>query len=154
MRNDPNCERCGLTETMKHVLCECLHYAQLLWIRLGEILTKYLNLISTQYVPKVEFTQLNIIYNVLHPSLLIHIRDKLSRNTLLMLMQEIKQDIIFRRMNLPPSARLPTEPQRLAAHLNSTLTRLRSYLQYIGLAKYAKATTMLQKMMEVNLDDP
>jgi hypothetical protein len=61
MRNDPNCERCRLTETMEHTLCECLHYAQLLWIRLGEIATKYLNSISAEYVPKVEYTQLNII---------------------------------------------------------------------------------------------
>jgi hypothetical protein len=35
MRNDPNCERCGLTETMEHALCECQHYTQLLWIRLA-----------------------------------------------------------------------------------------------------------------------
>jgi hypothetical protein len=139
---------------MEHALCECPHYAQLLWNRLREILTKYLNLVSTQYVPEVELTQLNIIYNTPHPSLLIHIRDKLSRNTLLMLTQEVKRDIIFRRINLPPSARLPTAPQQLAAHLNSTLTWLHSYLQYIGLAKYANVTMMLQIMMEVTLEDP
>jgi hypothetical protein len=69
-----------------------------------------------------------------------------------MLTQEIKRDIIFQKVNLPQSARLITESQRLAAHLNSTLHRLHSYLQYIGLAKYAKATTMLQKMMEINLE--
>jgi hypothetical protein len=42
MRDNPNCERCGLPETMEHMLCECLYYAQLLWIRLGEVITKYL----------------------------------------------------------------------------------------------------------------
>jgi hypothetical protein len=153
MRNNPDCERCRLTETMEHVLCECLHYSQLLWIRLGEIITKYLNSISTQHVPKVEYSQLNVIYNVRHPSLLIHIRDKLSRNTLLMLTQETKRDIIFWRINLPPSARLITESQSLAAYLNSTLPQLHSYLQYIGLAKYANATSMLQKMLEINLEN-
>jgi hypothetical protein len=95
IRDNPNCERCGLTETMEHTLCECLHYAQLLWIKLGEVITKYLNSISTEYVPKVEYSQLNIIYNVPHPSLIIHIPDKLSRNTLLILTQEIKRDIIY-----------------------------------------------------------
>ncbi len=154
MREDPNCERCGLTETMEHALCECLHYAQLLWIRLGEIITKYLNSVSRDYVPKVEYSQLNIIYNVPHPSLLIHVRDRLSRKTLLTLTQEMKRDIIFRRMNLPPSARAITDPQRLAAHLNLTLCRLHSYLQYIGLAKYAKALEMIHKMIEINLDNP
>jgi hypothetical protein len=138
---------------MEHMLCECLYYAQLLWIRLGEVITKYLNTVSMDYVPKVEYSQLNIIFNVPHPSLIIHIPDKLSRNTLLILTQEIKRDIIYRRLNLPPSANQATDPQRLAAHLNSTFQRLHSYLQYIGLAKYAKATQMLQEMMDINLDN-
>jgi hypothetical protein len=90
MRNNPNCERCGQTETMEHTLCECLHYAQPLWIRLGEIITRYLNSVSGEHVPRVEYTQLNIIYNVPHPSILIHVNDKLSRNTLLVLTQEMK----------------------------------------------------------------
>jgi hypothetical protein len=152
MRDNLNCERCGNPETMEHMVCECLHYAQPLWIKLGEIITKYLNSISTDYVPRVEYSQLNIIFNVPHPSLILHVPDKLSRNTLLILTQEIKRDIIYRRMNLPPSANQPTDPPRLAAHLNLTLQRLHSYLQYIGLAKYAKANQMLQRMMEINLE--
>jgi hypothetical protein len=151
MRDNPNCERCGLPETTEHMLCECLHYAQLLWIKLREVITKYLNLVSTDYVPKVEYSELNIIFNVPHPSLIIHIPDKLSRNTLLILTQEIKRDIIYRRLNLPPSATQATDPPRIAAHLNSTLQRLHSYLQYIGLAKYAKVAQMLNRMIEINL---
>jgi hypothetical protein len=152
MRDNPNCERCGNPETMEHMVCECLHYAQPLWIKLGQVITKYLNLISIDHVPRVEYSQLNIIFNVPHPSLILHIPDKLSRNALLILTQEIKRDIIYRRMNLPPSANQPTDPARLTAHLNSTLQRLHSYLQYIGLAKYAKANQMLQKMIEINLE--
>jgi hypothetical protein len=95
MRNDPDCERYGATETMEHVLCECLHYSQLLWIQLREITTRHLNSISPEHVPRVEYSQLNMIYNVPHPSPLFHIRDKLSQNTLLILTQEIKRDIIF-----------------------------------------------------------
>jgi hypothetical protein len=63
---------------MEHILCECLHYSQLLWIRLGEVITTYLNSISPQYVPKLEYSQLNVIYNVRHPSLLLYICDKLT----------------------------------------------------------------------------
>jgi hypothetical protein len=154
MRNDPNCERCGLTETMEHALCECLHYAQPLWIRLGEVITRYLNSTSREYVPRVEYTQLNIIYNVPHPSILIHIHDKLSRNTLLVLMQEMKRDIIFPRMSLPSSARQISDPQRLDAHLHSTLHRLHSYLQYIGLLKYVKVLKIIRSMIEINLGGP
>jgi hypothetical protein len=122
-------------------------------ITVGEVITKYLNTISADYVPKVEYSQLDIIFNVPHPSLIIHIPDKLSRNTLLILTQELKRDIIFRRLNLPPSANQATDPPRLAAHLNSTLQRPHSYLQYIGQAKYAKATQMLHRMMEINLEN-
>jgi hypothetical protein len=151
MRNDPNCERCGQIETMEHTLCECLYYAQCLWSRLGEVFTSYLNSISEEHVPRVEYTQLNIIYNVPHPSVLLHVNDKLSRNTLLVLVQEIKRDIIFRRMNLPPSARQISSSQRLSAHLHSTLHRLQSYLKYIGLMKYGKALTMIDELIEINL---
>jgi hypothetical protein len=127
---------------------------QPLWIRLGEVITRYLNSASGEHVPRVEYTQLNIIYNVPHPSILIHVNDKLSRNTLLVLTQEMKRDIIFRRMNLPSSARQISDPQRLAAHLHSTLHRLHSYLLYIGLMKYAKSRKMISNMIEINLGNP
>jgi hypothetical protein len=87
MRDDPNWELCGHTETMEHLLCECLHYSQLLWICLGEIITEYLNSVSSQHIPRVENSQLNVIYNFPNPSLLLHIRDKLSIKALLILTQ-------------------------------------------------------------------
>ncbi len=96
MRPGPNCDKCGEVETMEHLLCECMHYSQLLWDHLGEVITRYLNADSTTYVPKVDITQLNIIYNAPHPSLLMYIPDKLTRNSLLILMQELKRYIIYR----------------------------------------------------------
>jgi hypothetical protein len=51
--------------------------------------------------------------------------------------------VTYRRMNLPPSAQQVTDPQRLTAHLYSTLRRLHSYLQYIRFVKYVKATENL-----------
>jgi hypothetical protein len=63
----------------------------------------------------------------------------------------VKRDLIYRRMNLPPSAQWVTDPRRLAAHLDSTIRRLRSYLQYIGLMKYKKAADMLLRLQEHNL---
>ncbi len=38
MRPDPNCDRRWEVETMEHLLCECMHYSQLLWDRLGEVI--------------------------------------------------------------------------------------------------------------------
>jgi hypothetical protein len=43
MRLDPNWDRCREVEAIEHLLCECAHYFQLLWIRLGKIITLYLN---------------------------------------------------------------------------------------------------------------
>ncbi len=113
---------------MEHLLCECEHYSELLWDRLSSILTELFNRTSTDQVSWVELGQTNIIYNIPHPSILLHIPDKITRNTLLLLVQEVKRDIIYRRMNLPPSAQQITDPRRFAAHLDSTLRRLHSHL--------------------------
>jgi hypothetical protein len=143
MRPDPNCERCNKVETIEHLLCDCEYYSEPLWSKPAEGLTMLFNDVSSDRVPRVESVQTNIIFNIPHPSLLLHIHEKTSRNAILLLIQEVKQDIIFRRMNLPPSLQWTTGPRRLAAHLNSTIRRLRSYLQYIGLVKYMKAADLL-----------
>jgi hypothetical protein len=110
-----------------------------------------LNDVSTDRVPRIELGQTNIIFNIPHPSLILHIHDKASRNAILLLIQEVKRDLIYRRMNLPPSAQRVTDSRRLAANLDSTIRRLRSYLQYIGLMKYKKAADMLLRLQEHNL---
>jgi hypothetical protein len=92
-----------------------------------------------------------VIYNIPHPSLILHIHDQATRNTLLLLIQEVKRDIIYRRMNLPQSARQPTDPWRIKAHIDSAIKRLRSYLEYIGFVKFTKAITTLQRLQELNL---
>jgi hypothetical protein len=120
--------------------------------RLAEILTKYYNDTSTMYVPQVDLRQINIIYNIPHPSLLLYITDKATRNAMLLLEQEIKRDIIFRRMNLPQLAQQITHPQRLITHLDSYFRRLHSYLQYIGIVKYYKPMEALQRLREINLE--
>jgi hypothetical protein len=136
---------------MEHLLCECEHYSEPLSSKLAEGLTMLLNDISIDDVPRVELGQTNIIFNIPHPSLLLHIHDKLSRNAILLLTQELKRDIIYRRMNLPPSAQQVTDSRRLAAHIDSVIRRLRSYLQYIGLVKYKKAAELLLRLQELNL---
>jgi hypothetical protein len=75
---------------MEHLLCEYEYYSECLWNRLAEILTKYYNATSVEYVPRVEQGQSNIIYNILHPSLLLYIPDKSTRKAMLLLVQEIK----------------------------------------------------------------
>jgi hypothetical protein len=75
------------------------------------------------------------------------------RNAMLFLVQEIKRDIIYRRMNLPQSAQQVTHPQRLIAHLDSSIRRLHHiYIQYIGTVKYCKPMEALQHQREINLE--
>ncbi len=121
MRPDPYCERFKKVETMEHLLCECEYYSEPLWNKLVESLTMLLNDVSTDEVPRIELGQTNIIFNIPHPSLILHILDKSSRNAILLLIQEVKRDLIYRRMNLPPSAQQVTDPRRLTAHLDSTI---------------------------------
>jgi hypothetical protein len=93
-------------------------------------------------------------YNLQHPASFpsVYILDKETRNVMLLLVQEIKRDIIYRRMNLPQSAQQVTHPQRLIAHLDSSIHRLHSYLQYIGTVKYCKHMEALQRLCEINLE--
>jgi hypothetical protein len=107
-----------------------------------------LNEVSIDRVPRIELGQTNIIFNIPHPSLLLHIQDKPSRNAILLLIQEVKHDLIYRRMNLPPSAQQISDPRRIAVHLDTSIRRLRSYLLYIGLLKYKKAADLLLRLQE------
>jgi hypothetical protein len=58
-------------------------------------------------------------------------------------------------MNLPLSVQQVTAPQQLAARLDFTMKILHSYLQYVVLAKFAKAaktaTKTLLQLQEINL---
>jgi hypothetical protein len=76
MRPDPNCERCGKVETVELLLCECEHCLELLWNRLSKVLTRLFNNTSLDHVPRVEIGQINVIYNIPHPSILLYVTDK------------------------------------------------------------------------------
>jgi ribosomal protein S15P/S13E len=134
---------------MEHLLCECENYSEPLWNKLADMLTQLFRVISQDDAPRVDLGQTNIIFNIPHPSILRHVRDKESRNALLLLVQEIKRDIIYRRMNLPPSANQNVDPRRLTAHLSSVTRRLCSYLQYIGFVKYGKALETLNRLQDL-----
>jgi hypothetical protein len=71
-------------ETMEHLLCECEHYSELVE-RLATSNDTHTTIqpMSTDRVLRVELGQTNVIYNIPHLSLLLHIPDKTMRNTLL-----------------------------------------------------------------------
>jgi hypothetical protein len=56
-----------------------------------------------------------------HPAILLRITDKLVRFCILVLVQEIKRNIIFRRMQLTEPSRQEVPSLRLQAHLLSVI---------------------------------
>jgi hypothetical protein len=95
--SNPECDR---TQTVS-VVKSRNHGAPPLWMQIllratveqttvAEGLTMLFNDISSDRVPRVELGQTNIILNIPHPSLLLHIHDKTSRNTILLLIQGVK----------------------------------------------------------------
>jgi hypothetical protein len=126
---------------MKHLLCECGHYSEPLWYHLSDIITRHLNSDAADIrVLPVEVGQHNVIFNVPHQSWLHQIHDKTTRSVFILLTREIKRDIVIRRINLPPpSAQQVNSATMVNSPQDSTLQRLWSYLQYIGLVKYNKA---------------
>jgi hypothetical protein len=99
------------------------------------------------HTPRVEFIQLYAIYNVPHPSLLLHSRPTYKKH----LPSPYSRDQKGHHLSTWQSTTLCktlTNQQRLMAYLDSTFWRLSSYCQYIGLGKFTKAISTLQKVQE------
>jgi len=73
---------------------------------------QYLNARAADLLPRLELGQTNIIFNIPHLSILVlHIQGKPHQNIPLLLIQEIKRDIIYRQMDLSPSVQQVTALQ-------------------------------------------
>jgi hypothetical protein len=98
-------------------------------VELGESLTQTLRATTGRDMAEIRFTPLEIIYNKIHPTFQVHIKEKSLQQTLLHLLQEVKRDIIFRRMN-PNAHRERVNQNRIRAHLLSTVSKIISLFQY------------------------
>ncbi len=98
-RDTPDCDYCGQVETIEHLIHNCEDYSAALWEELGHSLTSALTAHSGNEIPTIQLTSLEIIYNKIHPSLKLHLQEKSVQLILVHLVQEIKRDIIYRRMN-------------------------------------------------------
>jgi len=132
MVDSPNCERCGEIETMEHLILNCDHYSALLWEELSTSFKLAIQTMVGHDIACINLTPREIIFNAPHPSIILHIPDKTSRLVLIMLVQEIRRNIIFRRMNLTGSDANITPLIRIQAHLLASIQKLRSYLEYQG----------------------
>jgi hypothetical protein len=95
---------------------------------LGELITQFLNINSQDQILRVELGHINVIYDVPNPSLLLHIADQLTRNDFLILIKEIKSDIIYFHMDLLP--RQVTNLQQCIAHPDFTSRTLLLFLRH------------------------
>ncbi len=121
---DALCYRCEEVETMEHLLYSCEHYSAKIWDLAGKALTLAISHHSGDYVPTLVITPLEIIFNKPHPLILLHITDTTTRKVLILLLQEIKRDIVFRRAQLQEPRRREELHTRIQAHLVSVINKV------------------------------
>jgi hypothetical protein len=149
-RDNPDCQLCGDIETMEHLLYTCPHYAEPLWQELSESLTSLFEHIFGSPVARVHITPKEIIYNKPHPSVILYLHDEAARTIILQLMQEIKRDVLYRRMNIRPAQHGTAIPRtRIQAHLIGTVNKLSRLLEYQNLRSGTEAKRMLAKLNEI-----
>jgi len=76
IRDNPNCDYFGQIETIEHLVHNCEDYSAALWEELGHGLTSALVAHSGNEIPTRQLTPLEIIYNKIHPSIILHLKEK------------------------------------------------------------------------------
>jgi hypothetical protein len=117
---------------MEHLPYLCPNYAELLWAEVSTTLTAGITHYTQEYTARIDLTPMEIVFNKPHPSILLKISDKYTRNIILILIQEEKRDIFFRRMQLKEPKRQEVFRLRIQAHLLSVVRKLISLLEYQG----------------------
>jgi hypothetical protein len=148
---DAKCFRCEEIETMEHLLYCCEHYSAKIWDLTGRSLTLALSHHSGEYIPAVILTPLEIVFNKPHPSILLHIKDAITRKVLILLLQEIKRDIIYRRAQLQEPRRREELHPRIQAHLISVINKITSLLEYQGTLQFRDGLSFLHRLSQIIL---
>jgi hypothetical protein len=85
---------------MEHLLYLCPNYLEPLWSEASTTLTTTFSHHTQEYTALIDLIPKEIIYNKPHPAILLKVSDKHVRNIILIFIQEVKRDIIFRRIQL------------------------------------------------------
>jgi hypothetical protein len=153
MAADATCFRCDETETTEHLLYGCENYSAKIWALAGRVLMLVISRHSGDFIPRIELTPLVIIFNKPHPSILLHVPDGTTRKVLILFLQEVKRDIIFRRAQLSEPRRREELQSRIHAHLLSVITKIQVLLEDQGVLNYADALALLRLMAHSVLND-
>jgi hypothetical protein len=89
-------------------------------------------------------TPLEIVFNKPHPSILLHVKDATTRKVLILFLQEIKRDIIYRRAQLQEPRRREELHPRIQAHQVSMINKLNALLEYQGTLQFSDGLTLLK----------
>jgi hypothetical protein len=150
-RDNLNCDNCNQTETVEHLIYGYEEYSANLWTQLGQSLTHVITVHIGKAIPTIQFTPLEIIYNKIHPSVKLHIKEKSIQSIVAHLTQEIKRDLIFRRMNTNANQR-ERNLTRICAHLLSTIIKTISLLEYKGTKNHQESLNFLI-LLETSIND-
>jgi hypothetical protein len=153
MAAEATCFRCDETETMEHLLYGCENYSTKIWALAGRVLMLAISRHSGDFIPRIERTPLEIIFNKPHPSILLHVPDGTTRKVLILFLQEVKRDIIFRRAQLSEPRRGEGLQPRIQAHLLSVITKIQALLEYQGVLNYTDVLALLRHMSYSVLND-
>jgi adenylate cyclase class IV len=94
----------------------------------------------------IQLTPLEIIYNKIHPTVKVHLKDTSIQIMIIHLTQEVKRDIIYRRMNTNIQHR--ANLIRIRAHLLATVKKTISLLQYQGTKNHQESIGFLLLLEE------
>jgi hypothetical protein len=143
----PACEYCGDIETMEHLLYLCPNYSATVWQETSSLFTSLSSHLVGHEVAAIHLTPREIIYNAPHPSLLLHVKDKSLCRSLLLTVQEIKRNLIYRRMNIRESCKNRPMPRiRVVAHIISVIKKILAMYQYKNILTNKSSIAMLQNM--------
>jgi len=147
------CERCTAVETMEHLLYGCPHYSMKIWNKIGTLFTALIMRRKNTEVARINLTPREIIFNAEHPSIKLFVKDQADRKVFNMLIQEVKRDIIYRRMNITEQQKGREEHNlRILAHLQITIKKMSSYLSYCGPMENKSCLQLTEQMMEILMD--
>jgi hypothetical protein len=90
-----------------------------------------------------------IIFNAMHPTLAHHITDAHTKSVLTLTIQEIKRNILYKRMNLQQNEDdQPVPIIRIQAHLLNVLKKTLSFLIYQGTSKTNSSQIFLNVLIQ------
>jgi hypothetical protein len=136
---------------MEHLLYSCEHYSAKIWDLAGKSLTLAISHHTGEYIPALVLTPLEIVFNKPHPSILLHIPDSTSRKILILLLREIKPDIIYRRVPLQEPRRSEELHPRIQAHLVSVINKISALLEFQGAPQFSDGLTFLKRFSRIIL---